>query len=250
MSDDINYSVHYSRWHTGSIDELKLRDKFYLRLFGDELSEFPKSISILDYGCGYGHLTYFLSNRFRTVTGVDSSEHQVKVAKRNSLPVFHLKNEDFADWCEEKKENFDVIFLMDVLEHIDAKDQISFIRSLSLTLKENGLFYIKVPNANSLLASRWRYIDWTHKSSFTEASLEFVLKNSNFMEIDYLDDETSIKPKMLFLPRKDTLPYYLKSFVRFIWRFYLYSEIGREALRLRLGVNLLAKARKIKSNNE
>jgi len=244
MTENIDYSLHYSRWHSGSKDELILREKFYENLLGSEIKQIAKDASILDFGCGYGHLTFYLKNRFKNVIGVDSSEQQIETALKNELPVEVLSNEEFYEWCTSNQDRFDVIFLMDVLEHIECSKQIDFIRALSKTLKTHGYIYIKTPNANSLIANRWRYIDWTHHSSFTEASLEFVLKNSNFSNFSYLNDETSLHPKLRFIPRKETLPYYLKTMIRALWRIYLYSEIGREALHLKLGVNIMLKAQK------
>lgn len=244
MKTKIDYSIHYSRWHNGSKDELIIREKFYEKLLSTEIQQIKKDASILDFGCGYGHLTFYLKNRFKSVLGVDSSEQQIETALRNELPVELLSNGDFSGWCAKNQDRFDLIFLMDVLEHIECNKQIDFIRTLSKTLKAHGQIYIKTPNANSLVANRWRYIDWTHHSSFTEASLEFILNNSNFSNFVYLNDETSLRPKLPLIPRKETLPYYLKTTIRTLWRIYLYSEIGREALRLKLGVNIMLKATK------
>ena len=248
MPDNIDYSYHYRKWHDGSRSELEERILFYDRLIGKEISEFPSNTSFLDYGCGFGHLVYYLSRKFENVAGVDSSPHQIAAGKANNLPVELVEECVFDDWIKRHSNSFDVIFIMDVLEHIPHDEQIEFLTKINKLLKDDGLLYVKTPNANSLLASRWRYIDWTHTTSFTEHSLEFTLHNAGFMDFSYLDDESSFRPKFPYIPRWGTLPFYLRCFVRFLWRFYIYSEIGREALRIPLGVNLFVKSRKQNSH--
>lgn len=244
MTLDIDYSLHYKRWHNGSYDELLKRKDFYHRLLGKELQNLPKNVNVLDYGCGFGHLTFYLMSIFDYVTGVDASIEQIEIAKKNNLPVQHLAIENFELWVEENTQKFDIIFLMDVFEHVPVEYQIQFMRSLNKTLKSNGCIYIKVPNANSLLASRWRYIDWTHYNSFTECSLEFIFQNSGFQTFKYLQDETSLTPDWVYIPRPATLLYYFKRLIRLFWKLYLYSEIGREGLKIPLGVNIFVKAEK------
>ena len=242
MNNEIDYSFHYKHWHNGSMRELADRKPFYDRLLGNELKSLPRNLSVLDYGCGFGHLVSYLSDKFDQVSGVDSSRQQISIALKNNLPVELLQESEYEVWCNRNIEAFDIIFLMDVLEHIPLEYQIQFLKNLGKTLKKKGIIYIKTPNANSLLSSRWRYIDWTHHTSFTERSLEFILHNSGFHNFEYLDDESSFKPNLPFIPRKETLPYYLRSMVRFLWRMYIYSEIGRESLKIPLGVNLFIKA--------
>lgn len=244
MTLGIDYSLYYQRWHNGSYDELLQRKDFYRKLLSKELNDLPKNLNILDYGCGFGHLTFYLIDLFDYVIGVDASVEQIAVARKNNLPVQHVAIENFELWVEENTNKFDIIFLMDVLEHVPVEYQINFMRALNKILKSNGHIYIKVPNANSLLASRWRYNDWTHYNSFTECSLEFVCQNSGFQTFKYLKDETSITPDWVYFPRPTTLLFYFKKIIRLFWKLYLYSEIGRKGLIVPLGVNIFVKARK------
>lgn len=245
MSNNVDYTIQYRRWHDGSSSELVAAAKLYDRWIGHLVKQHPSGCKVLDYGCAFGSLVYYLKTHFEDVYGVDASEHQIEVAKRHGLPVDVLPIGDFPSWCASNTDTFDIIFLFDVLEHIPVSDQIVFMRLLSGTLKESGLIYIKVPNANSLLASRWRYIDWTHLSSFTECSLEFVCLNSGLGEIEYFDDESSMKPRYWWVPRWSMRYFYLKSLSRLIWKLYLRSELGRQSQSIRIGYNLFARAKKL-----
>lgn len=245
MVDQIDYSIHYKRWHKGTLDEYEVQAKLYDHLLHGAIKAIPKSAKILDYGCGSGLLVYYLREHFDDVEGVDASVQQVTSALEHKLPVRHLPIDSFPNWADSHGDAYDVVFLFDVLEHIPALNQIDFLRQLVGTMKHGAQIYLKVPNANSLLASRWRYIDWTHLSSFTECSLDFVCLNSGLSNVEYLDDETSLTPRYPWLPRWGLKNFYLKKLGRAIWRIYLKAEIGREADKIKLGINLFARAIKV-----
>jgi cyclopropane fatty-acyl-phospholipid synthase-like methyltransferase len=246
MESKIDYTIYYKRWHTGAPDEYHKRANFFSLLIGSELAKLPKNASILDFGCGFGHLTHFLGTKFENVIGVDSSLEQIKIARQNGVTVEHLSQEYFFEWCKNNEAKFDAIFLMDVLEHIVAQEQITFLRKLSETLKKGGVIYIQTPNANNPLAMRWRYNDWTHTSSFSECSLEFVLANAGLSNFNYLRDDSSLRPRFFYIPRKSSIRYFLRMLARKIWKLYLTLECGNDAKQIPLGLNIFIRAEKIK----
>jgi 2-polyprenyl-3-methyl-5-hydroxy-6-metoxy-1,4-benzoquinol methylase len=244
MESEIDYSINYRRWHDGSESELRLNSKLYKRMLDSELSGKNSQSRVLDFGCGFGSLVYCLNEYFDNVLGVDASLDQIKVAKSNGLNVKHITLSDFENWVSQNNNSFDLIFLFDVLEHIAVDDQIVFMRRICSMLALGGSIYIKVPNANSMLASRWRYIDWTHKSSFTESSLEFVCMNAGLNKIRYLVDDSSLKPRFWWLPRPNIVQFYFKNLFRWIWKCYLKSELGKQVKDIQVGYNLFIKAKR------
>lgn len=242
--NQIDYSLHYRRWHDGSVQELEHKKQFYEKLIGKELEEINPESKVLDYGCGFGALVYYLLDKGFEAEGVDASSDQVGVCLKNGLPVSEVTIETFSRWAEEKSDTYDIIFLMDVLEHVPADEQIKFMQALVGTLKKGGTMYVKVPNANSPLASRWRYIDWTHTSAFTECSLEFVCSNVGLSDYRYLRDDSSLRPKYPWVPRKLAISYWIKATFRGIWRLYLVSEHGREGKQFPIGLNIFISAKK------
>lgn len=240
----LNYSRYYSRWNDGSIKELDRRKSFYSKLLDNHLVEYSDSSHVLDFGCGFGALTYYLLSKFKSVSGIDASPHQVLVAQKNGLPVHYLPIENFDGWAASNKASFDIIFLMDVFEHIPVANQIIFLSSITSTLKSGGKIFIKVPNASSPMASRWRYNDSTHFTSFTEHSLEIICDTAGLVDIQYLCDDSSMNPLFSSASILGCLRFFLKCIFRLIWRIYLISEQGSEALNIPLGLNLFISARK------
>lgn len=242
MSEEIDYSIHYRRWHNESEEHFARVARQTQVWLGPAIAHLPADARVLDYGCGFGLLTSFLLQRFPHAKGVDASLQQVEVARSRKLPVDHVSVADFPGWASQHQNAFDVIFLMDVLEHVPPAEQIAFLRTLVATLRPGGQIFIKVPNASSLLASRWRYIDWTHLASFTEASLEFVCQHAGLGDFVALDDDSSPPARLPWLPRWGLRRHYLKQLVRWLWRQYLRSEIGTDERNVRLGLNLMIRA--------
>ena len=114
--------------------------------FGIKSQKFPlKDIKILDIGCGGGLLSEPLSRLGATVTGIDASDRNIKVAK------MHLQksklNIDYYCSSPEKfdaKSKFDVVLNMEIVEHVDNVD--FFLLKSSELLKKNGLMFIATLN--------------------------------------------------------------------------------------------------------
>ena len=114
--------------------------------FGNKSEKLPlKDIKILDIGCGGGLLSEPLSRLGATVTGIDASDRNIKIAK------MHLKKSklDVDYYCSSPdkfiaKEKFDVILNMEIVEHVDNVD--FFLLKSSELLKKNGLMFIATLN--------------------------------------------------------------------------------------------------------
>ena len=78
---------------------------------------------------------------------------------------------------------YDFIYSIDVVEHIPVDQTISTLAALRRCLKPGGKFLCRVPNSDHILASHLRYIDPTHHTAFSDASLDFVLHNAGFTGI-------------------------------------------------------------------
>ena len=221
---EIDYNYHYAKWHDGSDQDYSQASANYHYFMNDIISEIPENSKILDYGCGTGCLVHYLAQKFTDVIGIDADASQIRVGQNRGLPISQVDLEHFEGWCKNHLDTFDVIFLMDVLEHVPKAAQITFLQTLSSVLKHNGLMYIKVPNANSPMAARWLYIDWTHSTSFTEHSLDFICHHGKLSIDEFLPDETGIEPRLKVLIRPKLKYYYLKKIIRLIWRLYLKSE--------------------------
>ena len=105
----------------------------------NNLNQSLNGLSILDVGCGGGILCEPLSRLGAKVTGIDTNEKAIKVAKEHAR-IKNLKiNYINAELSKIGKCSFDIITCMEVLEHVENINQIVSISND--ILKKNGVFF-------------------------------------------------------------------------------------------------------------
>jgi SAM-dependent methyltransferase len=241
----LDYSVYYRRFHDGSKKHFDDTACFYKRLLATELNSTPYEDRILDIGCGQGLLVYALvSCGFKNVQGIDISEEQVAVAQKYGLACSAVGREYITDLAQTAAATFDLIFMMDVLEHLDKAEQLRVLAAASELLAPGGRLIVSVPNANASFGLRWRYGDWTHETAFTEYSLEFILLNSDFINVKYLPYEFITCPRLPFILRPSVTLWALQKIFRMFRRLEAVGELGPQGWNVPLSLNLLARCEK------
>jgi SAM-dependent methyltransferase len=139
---------------------------------------------------------------------------------------------------------FDLVFMMDVLEHMGKHEQVLTLSAVSKLLAQDGRLIVSVPNANSTLGLRWRYGDWTHEVSFTELSLDFLLLNTGFRDVNFLPYEFIARPRLPLIPRPSILPWAFQRIARILRRMEAVGELGANGWKIPLSLNLLVECRK------
>ena len=101
--------------------------------------------TVLDLGCGEGASINCLAERFRVVVGMDVSRVGVKKAWKRSqfkrkcnFIVADVEHLPFKHSC------FDVVFMVEVLEHLSSQAQA--LQDINTILKPSGHFVLTTPN--------------------------------------------------------------------------------------------------------
>ncbi len=105
-----------------------------------------KGLNIADIGCGGGLLCEPMASFGAKVMGIDASKKNIQVAKihaQKSKLDINYQNLDIEDLAK-KKEKFDVILAMEIVEHVDNID--IFMASLGKCLKKDGILFIATLN--------------------------------------------------------------------------------------------------------
>lgn len=237
---DYDYSLHYRFWHDNSSKHAEEMRNWNLNLLGPLIDD-SRGIA-LDIGCGMGFTMMTLSEMgFAEVVGIDRDKSQIAEAKQRGARVFQTLNT--VEWLTASKQRFDLITMLDVLEHIPVDEQLAHLRAVKTALSPSGMLIVTVPNANSPIASRYRYIDFTHHTSFTEHSLRFVLLNAGFTRVDLVPEDPLSKRPPLKLWRPDRRVGARRWLVRAIWRQVLLGMLGEEGRVIPIEPNLVAVAR-------
>jgi SAM-dependent methyltransferase len=246
------YAEHYRKWHDDSDAHLDSMRRFYAYLLGDHMPP-DRSAEILDVGCGMGFaLDALRAMGYTKLRGIDLDEGQLAACRAKNLSAELVV--DSVAYLHSEAGRYDTVLLLDVLEHVPVAHQPEFCEAIWASLKRGGTLVLTVPNANSALAARWRYIDFTHHSSFTEHSLEYVLGGAGFSDFHAFEaDRERAWPK----PDRWISGW---PFSRWFWssvaelgafrlsralrRVQMWGELGQEGWRVPLSLNLLGVCRK------
>jgi 2-polyprenyl-3-methyl-5-hydroxy-6-metoxy-1,4-benzoquinol methylase len=149
--------------------------------FLSRLKGTAKQAAILDLGCGDGVLLQCLRDEgFLDVYGVDYCEEQVAIALRRGISATHS---DLFAFLERSDRKYDVIFAIDVLEHLKKNELLAFGDLVRKSLAENGMIVVQVPNGEGLFSGHVIYGDLTHQTIFNSSSLRQFFQAFGFSEI-------------------------------------------------------------------
>ncbi|HEX3716444.1 MAG TPA: class I SAM-dependent methyltransferase [Verrucomicrobiae bacterium] len=177
-----DYTVYYRQFHSDTEEHIQRMVKWQRKLIEPHVPT-DRSLPVVDIGCGWGFALRALKELgFHDIVGIESSLEQAEAARKAGFNV--ATPSETSQWLRDNQQRFGFALLMDVLEHIPVDAQIDLSSSIYSSLRPGGRVFVSVPNANAILSSRWRYNDYTHFSSFTEHSLNFVLKNGGFNKIE------------------------------------------------------------------
>ncbi len=178
-----------------------IRVKFMLDLIFkkkkiDVFGESPlKQFKVLDIGCGGGLSSEPFAKLGAHVCGVDADKHAIDVAeshaKSENLRI-NYKNCSIEDLSIKKDGKFDIILILELLEHID--DTNHFLSVASKYLKKNGVIFVSTINKNSksLILAKFaaEYIlNWVPRGThdwnkfITPSNLSQMMERHGFVEV-------------------------------------------------------------------
>lgn len=181
FKDDLyrQYVTTHVREAPRTREALRLQATVFEQHFG-KLLPTASSARIADLGCGSGALIWWLTQRgYHDVHGVDISDEQIAIAR--DLNIHNVLEGDVFDFLS-KHDGFDLLFVRDLLEHLDKEDVLDFLRRCHHSLTVGGVIVLQVPNAESPYFGRVRYGDFTHELAFTRSSLTQLLGAAGFSE--------------------------------------------------------------------
>ncbi|MDR1378910.1 MAG: class I SAM-dependent methyltransferase [Synergistaceae bacterium] len=177
--NDYDYSVYYRFWHDDTAEHQTQMISYCKSFLSPLLKDTPPSTPILDVGCGTGFALLALKHMgFANLHGIERDAAQYESSLSKGLQVTLTDNTE--GYLGGFPQTYDVVLLLDVLEHIPVEKQIGFLRAIYSALRPDGKLILQVPNACSPFGLYFRYNDYTHHSSFTSHSLQFVCVNAGF----------------------------------------------------------------------
>lgn len=179
-ADDRTASDIYTQPLQIEVDRIKYQ--YGLDLI-EQLIEMPsKKDKIMDVGCGAGvFLKVAEENNWRTCVGIDINERYSHIYKESGgIQFINAVFENLE--ISKLGSGYNCITLWGVLEHIYNFDFI--LNAFKQLLNKNGLLFVLVPNADSLITKLSREMsptfNWKHVSHFSPASLKYLMHKYDF----------------------------------------------------------------------
>jgi len=109
---------------------------------------------VLDLGCGWGTVSFALAPMVDSVVGVDFSAKSVDLCRKGAREL-GLRNVDFvrADASETglPDESFDIVYAVDLLEHLYPDQTLEVLDECARVLKRGGRLVVWTPNRGHFL---------------------------------------------------------------------------------------------------
>lgn len=144
-----------------------------------------RKFSLFDIGFGYAQALLYFKSKGIEVAGLDPAPQGVEYAKAQGLDVYQAGIEDFSCVGERR---FDVVMLLNVLEHLRHPQEI--LKSIQKQLlKPGGLLVIEVPNefndfqmaaVNEYGLEEWWVCPPHHLNYFSTTSLKQLLNKCDY----------------------------------------------------------------------
>lgn len=141
----------------------------------------PEQADVLEIGPGMGEFIKYLNDKgVRNIDVVDFDggvldyiKRKYKIRKQIQITGENLHQQSSA------LVQYDVIFMLQVLEHVKEDQYITLIQTLYSILKPGGSIIITVPNGANPLSNVERYSDITHVNLFSENSFKGLVHMCN-----------------------------------------------------------------------
>ncbi len=171
ISKDTQYSLGEYRQ-----EESKLKKRFIL--LSEIILRYKDKGKLLDVGAGFGLFASIFAEKRFNITAIEPVNQLYYLRKfkkkvyRNTFDIFFQKN----------KNKYDLILLIDIIEHL--KNPVNSIVRLKNSLDKKGIIVIQTPNYNSLMAKICKNWSWwvitDHKYFFTPNSLSNMMKKTGY----------------------------------------------------------------------
>jgi SAM-dependent methyltransferase len=185
-----HYSVDADDYFENHESETRLS---WGRVLVEEAEEFlgGRKGKMLDVGAGRGEIILCAKEKGWEVAGVEPSESFADYAEKATGIKIHRRPVEKCDFADEE---FDVVILSAVLEHLYNPDEV--VAEISRITKRGGLFYLDVPNERGLffkvgnLYQKIRGTGWSvnlsptftpyHIFGFSPKSVKMLLAKHNY----------------------------------------------------------------------
>lgn len=163
----------------------------------------PEEGAILDVGCGFGLWSAYFSQmkQGRRIIGIDPNRQRISMAKTVASQL-GLRTEFYAEDVRQTAARgpFRAVYLLDVLHHIPAADQLGVVRQLTDMIEDGGVLIIK-----DITTKPWLGLKFTEVLDRAMVGMKEELAYRHHSEWNELLRELGYEVRVVRVP--DVLPY-------------------------------------------
>jgi len=220
------------------VESLAPRFKEMKHLMEMAVAFHPETKRVLDVGAGVGLLVKAANEKGLNAIGVEPSKWLVGQAKK----LFNIEIiEGIVPNKELENEKFDLIFAVDVIEHLSGP--VDFLNTLKSYLNENGVILIATPDRGSFLANKlgakWWHYRIAHIGYFTKKSMDVAVNNAGLKIVKFGRQNWYLPFGYLLTRLENYLP--VKFITNYIKKF---PKIENMTIKLNLHDNLVVLLKK------
>ncbi|OVE81645.1 hypothetical protein BVY03_03325 [bacterium K02(2017)] len=203
-----NNDIYYDKF----LKEIHAHFDYRKNLFGSQRYEYifdrlnldPQKINLLDVGCGAGYFLSYLHDKNINYKGLEVNKLQVKYCQELGLNVAS------NDLEAENDESYDVIVMLDVLEHLFQP--VSVFETAKKKLKKNGYIIAYTPNIHSvayeLMGSEQNtLLPFEHLCFYNQQSIAYLAKMTGLNLYSLETFGLDMMDYLLMKEYKDQYPY-------------------------------------------
>lgn len=174
---------------------------FGRNIFSRTKSSLTPNAKILDLGCGTGSFSELLLSKGYAVWSSDPSAKSRAAASDRLKPFKRAGGIFTVGQLLRNKEKFDVIFLIEVIEHLNDSDLDTVFKDVKNLLAPSGKVIITTPN-NEILENSLQicpecsviFHKWQHVRSWTPATLEEFVRARGLLVNRLVLTDFSVRP--------------------------------------------------------
>lgn len=183
----------YFTYHAGEI---------IVKIFSKYLKD---AKSVLDYGAGAGSLVEVLLKADFNVTALEFSENSVNRINKKYKNVENFKGGFIFNDLGKFKKKYDLIFLIEVIEHLNDHDLNEVLDRVNNLITDDGFIIITTPNKERLNEAmiccpecKKVFHRWQHIRSWDEHSLKNFFEKKDFLTKDIFTVDFEYERKKQF----------------------------------------------------